>query len=152
MALKSHITFEIDTVTIDNLAPVLNNEHHDEQEEKRELKARLDKWLWAARFFKTRPLARSAIENGRVFYNGEKATPSKEISVGSVIELSHGKIKRSVVIVKLSTRRHNNDEASGLYKDITPEQAEADGNNFSHHSNELHKPKNMVRYLRRTPV
>jgi len=51
-------------------------------------KMRLDKWLWAARFFKTRPLAAEAISGGKVHLNGQRCKPGKEVKIGNRIEIS----------------------------------------------------------------
>ena len=59
--------------------------------EERILTVRLDKWLWAARFFKTRALARAAIEAGKVYYNGERSKPSREIEIGALLQIYQGR-------------------------------------------------------------
>ena len=111
------ITFSVDSEAQDNIQPILHT-YGDNGAEKRVLKARLDKWLWAARFFKTRALARAAIENGQVIYDGQNTTPGKEISIGATVVISQAKNKRAIVVKRLSTRRHNNDEASELFEDL----------------------------------
>jgi len=54
------------------------------------LKVRLDKWLWAARFFKTRTLAKEAIEGGKVHYNGQRTKPGRTVEVGSTLKVRQG--------------------------------------------------------------
>ena len=54
------------------------------------LKVRLDKWLWAARFFKTRSLAKAAIEGGKVHLDGRRVKVSKEISAGDILQIRQG--------------------------------------------------------------
>ena len=120
MRHKSQFIFEIESETPANVAPILDR-YDDASEEKRVLKARLDKWLWAARFFKTRALARSAIENGKVFYDGHKATPSKEITIGATLEINQAKFKKLIIVRGLSTRRHSNDEANTLFEELSAE-------------------------------
>ncbi len=81
---------------------------------------RLDKWLWAARFYKTRTIARSMIEGGKVDYNGVKAKPSRTVEVGAKIKLLQGNIRREVVVLKVSDVRGPFKVASTLYEE-TPE-------------------------------
>jgi len=68
-------------------------------------KLRLDKWLWAARFFKTRALAAEEIGKGRVFVNGQAAKPSRELREGDSIDLRHAEVPRTVVVRALSRLR-----------------------------------------------
>lgn len=85
--------------------------------EERELKVRLDKWLWAARFFKTRALARAAVEQGKVFYNGERSKPSREIEIGALLQVRHGRFEKTVIVKGLSTRRRSTEEALSLFEE-----------------------------------
>ncbi len=85
--------------------------------ESRVLKVRLDKWLWAARFFKTRAVARAAVEKGKVFYNGERSKPSREIELGAMLQIRHGHLEKTVIIKGLSTRRRNQEEALQLFEE-----------------------------------
>lgn len=87
--------------------------------EGRNLKVRLDKWLWAARFYKTRALARAAVESGRILYNGQPTNPSLEIEVGCTINIIFGKRNQKQLVIRgLSTRRRNANEANELYTEI----------------------------------
>jgi ribosome-associated heat shock protein Hsp15 len=76
---------------------------------------RLDKWLWAARFYKTRSLAKQAIEGGKVQCDGTRAKPSKEIEVGVEVRLRQGLDERTVVVTALSEQRRGAPEARLLY-------------------------------------
>ncbi|MBU2711893.1 ribosome-associated heat shock protein Hsp15 [Zooshikella sp. WH53] len=78
-------------------------------------KLRLDKWLWAARFFKTRALAKAAIEGGKVHYNGNRTKPSKEPIVGDTLTIRQGWDDKTVVITDLSQQRRGASEAQQLY-------------------------------------
>ncbi len=78
-------------------------------------KIRLDKWLWAARFFKTRALAKEAIEGGKVHCRGERCKPSKEPKIGDEYVLRTGLDERSVVVQALSAVRRGASEAQTLY-------------------------------------
>ena len=66
---------------------------------------RIDKWLWAARFYKTRSLASDAVKTGKVLVNGEKAKPSKEIDVGDTLTIKQAYFSKTVVVLNLSNRR-----------------------------------------------
>ncbi|MCQ4302635.1 RNA-binding S4 domain-containing protein [Stutzerimonas frequens] len=88
--------------------------------EKDDDKVRLDKWLWAARFFKTRALAKAAIEGGKVHCRGERCKPSKEPKVGDELVIRVGFDTRTVVIRALSAVRRGAPEAQTLY-DETPQ-------------------------------
>lgn len=83
-------------------------------------KVRLDKWLWAARFFKTRALAKAAIESGKVHCRGERCKPGKEPHVGDELQIRAGFDERTVVVQALSIVRRGAPEAQLLYSE-TPE-------------------------------
>ncbi len=76
---------------------------------------RIDKWLWAARFFKTRTLAKQAIEGGKVQLNGQRIKPSKEVEPGLTLTLKHGWDEKQVVIQALSDKRGPAPVAQALY-------------------------------------
>ena len=76
---------------------------------------RIDKWLWAARFFKTRSLAKQAIEGGKVHYNGQRVKTSKNIELGAELRIRCGWDEKVVIIKTLSDKRHNATEASKLF-------------------------------------
>ena len=85
----------------------------DNQQEK----VRLDKWWWAARFYKTRALAKEAIEGGKVHCRGERCKPSKEPKVGDELVLRAGYDERTVVIEQLSAVRRGAPQAQLLYRE-----------------------------------
>lgn len=78
-------------------------------------KLRLDKWLWAARFFKTRSLAKAAIEGGKVQLDGQRVKVSKEVAVGDRLQIRQGWDQREVVVDALSDQRRGAPEAQQLY-------------------------------------
>jgi len=80
-------------------------------------KLRLDKWLWAARFFKTRRLAKAAIEGGKVHCAGQRVKVAKEISAGDVLTIQQGFDKREVQVIALSGQRRGASEAALLYEE-----------------------------------
>ncbi|WP_323842671.1 RNA-binding S4 domain-containing protein [Moraxella sp. Pampa] len=84
-------------------------------------RVRADKWLWAARFFKTRTLAKEAIEGGKVHMNGQKIKVSKELQVGDTLCIRQGhatRLEEKVVVIKaLSESRGNAKIAGTLYEE-----------------------------------
>lgn len=81
---------------------------------------RLDKWLWAARFYKTRAIARTMIEGGKVHYNGVRGKPSKIVEEGAEVRLRQGNDERTVTILMVSAQRQGATQAQALYCE-TPE-------------------------------
>lgn len=80
-------------------------------------KVRLDKWLWAARFYKTRGLSAEEIDKGRVTVNGAAAKPAREVRVGDRIELRSGPVTRTVDVLALSGVRGPASAAALLYQE-----------------------------------
>lgn len=85
---------------------------------------RLDKWLWAARFFKTRSLATDEIDKGRVQVNDQPAKPSREVRPGDRLSIRQGGVTREVVVKALSDVRGPAPVAQALYEE-TPESVQA---------------------------
>ena len=80
-------------------------------------KLRLDKWLWAARFFKTRSLAKAAIEGGKVHLAGQRVKVSKEISVGDILQIRQGWDEKVVEVLALSNQRRGAPQANLLFEE-----------------------------------
>jgi ribosome-associated heat shock protein Hsp15 len=80
-------------------------------------KIRLDKWLWAARFYKTRSIAKQMIEGGKVHYEGHRVKASKEVTLGATIRLRQGFDEKTITVVALSDRRGNASMAQALYEE-----------------------------------
>ena len=80
-------------------------------------KVRIDKWLWAARFFKTRALAKNAIENGKVQINGQKPKPSRMLDVGETLTVRQGYDEKTLEVVALSDQRRGAPDAQNLYRE-----------------------------------
>jgi len=78
---------------------------------------RLDKWLWAARFFKTRGLAQGAIEGGRVHLNGQRVKPSRPVQCGDSLEVTKGPYRFIIDVVGVTDRRGPAREAVKLYEE-----------------------------------
>lgn len=80
-------------------------------------KVRLDKWLWAARFFKTRAIAATAVETGKVEVNGERAKRAKQLQVGDSLRIRLGPYNHLVTVRALSESRGPASVAAGLYEE-----------------------------------
>jgi ribosome-associated heat shock protein Hsp15 len=78
-------------------------------------KIRIDKWLWAARFFKTRSLAAQAVEGGRVRLGGERLKPSKEVKAGDRLLVHIGELEWDILVLGVSARRGPAEQARQLY-------------------------------------
>ncbi|MFQ5936695.1 MAG: RNA-binding S4 domain-containing protein, partial [Acidiferrobacterales bacterium] len=78
---------------------------------------RLDKWLWAARFFKTRPLATEAVTGGKVYVNGVRAKPGRVLSVGDAVTVRRGPYLFDVIVRGLAGRRGPASLAAELYEE-----------------------------------
>lgn len=83
------------------------------------VRLRLDKWLWAARFYKTRSVAKQAIEGGKVYCEGSRTKPSKEVEIGMEIRLRQGFDEKTVIIKALSEQRRGAPEAQLLYEETS---------------------------------
>ncbi|WP_024852185.1 RNA-binding S4 domain-containing protein [Hydrogenovibrio kuenenii] len=79
-------------------------------------KLRVDKWLWAARFFKTRGSALEAIKGGKVVLNGQKPKPSKTLVVGDCLSITQAHRQVEVTVLELSDKRGNAETAEKLYQ------------------------------------
>lgn len=80
-------------------------------------KLRIDKWLWAARFFKTRTLAKAAIEGGKVQLDGQRVKVSREIAAGMSLRIRQGWDEREIIVQALSAQRRGAPEAQALYRE-----------------------------------
>jgi ribosome-associated heat shock protein Hsp15 len=80
-------------------------------------RVRLDKWLWAARFYKTRSLAAAAIEGGKVQVNGDRVKRAKPLQVGDEVRIRQGTYEYQIVVTQLSERRGPAAEAATLYQE-----------------------------------
>lgn len=78
---------------------------------------RIDKWLWAARFFKTRSLAKDAIDGGHVTYNGQRCKPGRHVEVGARMTIRRGWEELTVDVLALSERRGPAKAAALLYRE-----------------------------------
>lgn len=96
-----------------------NRERDDEDDDSDDASGpvRLDKWLWAARFYRTRSIAKEAIESGHVRYQGDRAKVGRAVHIGAVVNLRQGFEEREVVVKALSGKRQGAPEAQQLYEE-----------------------------------
>ena len=80
-------------------------------------RVRIDKWLWAARFYKTRSLAADAVEGGKVQVNGERVKPAKMLKSGDALSIRNGPYAWEITVLATSERRGSATEASKLYSE-----------------------------------
>ena len=78
---------------------------------------RIDKWLWAARFFKTRSLAAAAVEGGRIKWNGQQVKPARELAPGDELDIVAGELHWTVIVRGLNLQRRPAPEARLLYEE-----------------------------------
>ncbi len=86
-------------------------------------KVRLDKWLWAARFFKTRALAATAIDGGKVDVNGDRAKRSRLVQAGDQVRLRNGPMEWQLVVIEIAARRGSAQIAQALYEESAASRA-----------------------------
>jgi ribosome-associated heat shock protein Hsp15 len=82
-----------------------------------DIRVRIDKWLWAARFYKTRGLAADAVDGGKVQVNGERVKPAKVLKTGDTLAIRNGHFAWQITVLALSERRGSATEASKLYSE-----------------------------------
>jgi len=80
-------------------------------------KVRIDKWLWAARFYKTRSLASAAVRGGHVHVNGKRIKPARNLLAGEKLEIKRGEVEFEIFVVSLSSRRGPAAQAQLLYEE-----------------------------------
>ncbi|MBC8380942.1 MAG: RNA-binding protein [SAR92 clade bacterium] len=81
------------------------------------VKVRLDKWLWAARFFKNRALAKTAIDTGKIHIDGQKAKPSRMVEATNTLTIRQGDVEKTVRIITACEHRRGAPEAQLLYEE-----------------------------------
>lgn len=102
---------------------------------------RLDKWLWAARFYKTRAIAQQMIDGGKVHYNGQRCKAAKSVQCGALLRLWQGMEEREVEVLALSDKRGNASAAQLLYREtaasLARRQAIAEARRINAHEPDL---------------
>lgn len=86
------------------------------------MSVRVDKWLWAARFFKTRAKAKEAIDGGKVHVNGQRTKPSKELALGDTLRITLGFDEKTVIVQAISDQRRSAAIAQTLYEETAESQ------------------------------
>ncbi|MEE3701657.1 ribosome-associated heat shock protein Hsp15 [Mannheimia haemolytica] len=115
----------------------MKNKHEKEQND---AEVRLDKWLWAARFYKTRSIAKAMIEGGKVHYNGQRAKVSKAVEIGAIIKLRQGNEEKEVEVLALSDQRRGAPEAQLLYSETEKSIKHREAMAFARKANALSMP------------
>lgn len=100
----------------------MSHGHKQAQKEQDSKSVRLDKWLWAARFYKTRALAKQMIEGGKVHYDGQRTKCSKAVELGALIRVRQGFEEKTVEVLALSDHRKGASEAQLLYRETEDSQ------------------------------
>lgn len=101
---------------------------------------RLDKWLWAARFYKTRAVARQMIEGGKVHYNGQRSKPSKMVELHAELTLRQGNDERTVTVNSVIDQRRPATEAQQLYTETAASVEKREKNALARKTNSLSMP------------
>ena len=102
---------------------------------------RLDKWLWAARFYKTRSIAREMVQGGKVHYNDQRSKASKIVEVGATIKLLQGQEEKIVIIDQISDQRRGAPIAQTLYHETEQSIAKRAKNAEDRKLNTLFSPR-----------
>ena len=102
---------------------------------------RLDKWLWAARFFKTRAIARDMVQSGKVHYNGQRAKPGKNVELGAMIKVPCGWDIREIKVLGLSDKRLSAPLAQQLFEETHESVTKREENQLARKMNAFHSPK-----------
>lgn len=105
------------------------------------LNIRLDKWLWAARFFKTRSLARDAVQSGKVQYNGQRSKPSKIVDLGVTIKVPQGYDVKDIVVLQLKEHRQGAPLAQLMYQETEESKERCAKNAEARKLSAFHSPK-----------
>lgn len=102
---------------------------------------RLDKWLWAARFFKTRSLARDAIAGGKVQYNGQRCKPSRVVEHGAQLKVPQGYDLLEVEVLAIRAQRQNATLARQMYQESAQSEQQRMQNAEARRLNAFHSPR-----------
>lgn len=108
-------------------------------------KVRLDKWLWAARFFKTRTLAAEAVSGGKVHINDNRAKPAHSVAIGDELEIRKGPYEFIIIVKGLSSKRGSAQIAATLYEETMESRAARELLAEQHRLSVLSRPRNDAR-------
>lgn len=101
---------------------------------------RLDKWLWAARFYKTRAAAREMVHGGKVHYNGKRTKASKIVEIGASIKLAQGADEKTVTVLKTLEKRQSAPIAQSLYQESDASILKREANSIARKNNSFFAP------------
>ena len=99
---------------------------------------RIDKWLWVARFFKTRSLSTRAVTSGKITINGLKSKPSKIVRPNDQIKLNLAKSSREITVLKISTLRQNSEIAKTLFRESQKKEKKYSDHEYNRRAYQLH--------------
>ncbi len=108
---------------------------------KNALEVRLDKWLWAARLFKTRSLARTAVQAGKVHYNGQRTKPSKVVELGATVKVPAGYDTKELVINEIVEQRRGAALIQDMYRETQSSVEQRERNAQARKLSAFHSPK-----------
>ena len=117
--------------------------HKSQKQNSEDLKlsVRLDKWLWAARFFKTRALARDAVQSGKVQYNGQRSKAGKIVELAASIKVPQGYDLRELIVLELSEQRRGAPAAQLMYQETEASMIQREKNAEARKLSAFHSPK-----------
>lgn len=113
---------------------------NDSSENADALKVRLDKWLWAARFYKTRTIAREMVQGGKVHYNGQRSKASKIVEIGAVIKLAQGVDEKTITVLNILEKRQSAPIAQTMYQESDASIAKREENSIARKNNSFFAP------------
>ena len=113
---------------------------NDSSENADTLKVRLDKWLWAARFYKTRAIAREMVQGGKVHYNSQRSKASKIVEIGAVIKLAQGVDEKTITVLNILEKRQSAPIAQTLYQESDASIAKREENTIARKNNSFFAP------------
>ena len=119
------------------------------QEENIDNKTRLDKWLWAARFFKTRNLASDAIDSGKVHVDSDRVKPAKEVRLNAVIHIRNKDFEIEVTVTGLSIQRKGAPEAALLYAETPASIAKRENSSITKEHDHARRDRGLGRPTKR---
>lgn len=102
---------------------------------------RLDKWLWAARFYKTRSMARDAVQSGKVQYNAQRSKPGKVVELGASIKIPQGFDLKDVVVLQIKEQRLGAPLAQLMYQETSASETLRESNAEARRLSAFHSPK-----------
>ncbi|MDA8664071.1 S4 domain-containing protein [Porticoccaceae bacterium] len=105
-----------------------------------EVAVRLDKWMWASRFCKTRSLARTLIQSGKVSYNGQPCKPGKIVELGAVIKFPAGYDQKEVIVKEISDKRTGAQIAKNMYEETEQSIINREKNDTARKLSAFHSP------------